>query len=596
MAGQNPHPHLGRPSSLPLRGRSDRLELSAPTCEHTFACPTSSSTATPPSRSSTGPRIRSSWRPPPLSRGTRRSRSPTTTACTGRWSSPRPRGRSASGPSPAPSSRSTTATTSRCCARTATGYRNLCRLITHAHADTRARRAATRVAARASPLEEVERHAAGLVCLSGCARDGALAARVERGEHARGRRARAPPAAAPSGPSASASSSSARSRAATAAATACSPQLAERLGRAVRGHGQRARARALARAPLQDAFVAVRLQDDARRVRARCGAATPRTRWRRRRRWPSASPTTPRRCTSRAAWPSGSSFDLTRDLGYRYPGAEDADRRPPPGRALPRAAWRSATRARQPRPEADRAARGGAGASSARSACPGFFLLHRDLLELAREVALRGARPRAPPARCCRRGGGGGRACPRSSATSPGSRTSTRSRTSCSLGRFLNEELARAARHRPRLPARHPRGADPARARALRPRALGARGGLRRPTAYARRCATSARRSGCRRGGRARRALVRPLERRTTWSATLAARIGERRAASPRWRALVAAGGRGRGPAAPREPAPRRDGHLHRAADRRLPGAAARPWRAARSCSGTRTPAPTPAS
>ena len=35
-----------------------------------------------------------------------------------------------------------------------------------------------------------------------------------------------------------------------------------------------------------------------------------------------------------------------------------------------------------------------------------------------------------------------------------------------------------AARHRPRLPARHPRGADPARARALRPRPLGAGGRL----------------------------------------------------------------------------------------------------------------------
>ena len=32
-------------------------------------------------------------------------------------------------------------------------------------------------------LEDVERNAAGLVCLSGCARDGAVAARIEAGDH-----------------------------------------------------------------------------------------------------------------------------------------------------------------------------------------------------------------------------------------------------------------------------------------------------------------------------------------------------------------------------------------------------------------------------
>ena len=54
------------------------------------------------------------------------------------------------------------------------GYRNLCRLLTAAHAHTRDNTA--RVAEPAwTTLEEVERHAEGLVCLSGCARDGALA-------------------------------------------------------------------------------------------------------------------------------------------------------------------------------------------------------------------------------------------------------------------------------------------------------------------------------------------------------------------------------------------------------------------------------------
>ena len=58
------------------------------------------------------------------------------------------------------------------------GYRNLCRLITEAHAGTRPDR--TR-----PPLPPVTtysalgHHAEGLVCLSGCARHGALARAVE---------------------------------------------------------------------------------------------------------------------------------------------------------------------------------------------------------------------------------------------------------------------------------------------------------------------------------------------------------------------------------------------------------------------------------
>src|SRR5687768_9859043 len=56
------------------------------------------------------------------------------------------------------------------------GYRNLCRLLTRAYELDRLE---PRV-----PLEAVERHTEGLVCLSGCARDGVLARRVERGRHA----------------------------------------------------------------------------------------------------------------------------------------------------------------------------------------------------------------------------------------------------------------------------------------------------------------------------------------------------------------------------------------------------------------------------
>ena len=64
---------------------------------------------------------------------------------------------------------------------TAAGYRNLCRLLTAAHSHTRDGR--RRLAGRPwTTLERVEEHGEGLVCLSGCARDGALAGAWERGE------------------------------------------------------------------------------------------------------------------------------------------------------------------------------------------------------------------------------------------------------------------------------------------------------------------------------------------------------------------------------------------------------------------------------
>jgi len=65
------------------------------------------------------------------------------------------------------------------------GYRNLCRLLTAAHSHTRDR--ADRSASQPwATLEQVEEHAEGLVCLSGCARDGALAGAFERGQTERG--------------------------------------------------------------------------------------------------------------------------------------------------------------------------------------------------------------------------------------------------------------------------------------------------------------------------------------------------------------------------------------------------------------------------
>jgi error-prone DNA polymerase len=67
----------------------------------------------------------------------------------------------------------------------ATGYRNLCRLLTAAHSHTRDNPGRSAGQPWAT-LEQVEEHAAGLVCLSGCARDGALAGAWERRATARG--------------------------------------------------------------------------------------------------------------------------------------------------------------------------------------------------------------------------------------------------------------------------------------------------------------------------------------------------------------------------------------------------------------------------
>src|SRR5213078_2833847 len=59
------------------------------------------------------------------------------------------------------------------------GYRNLCRLVTLAHDGTRAN--PREPLPPSVSLDQLERHAGGLVCLSGCARDGLLARRIETG-------------------------------------------------------------------------------------------------------------------------------------------------------------------------------------------------------------------------------------------------------------------------------------------------------------------------------------------------------------------------------------------------------------------------------
>ena len=108
-------------------------------------------------------------------------------------------------------------------------------------------------------------------------------------------------------------------------------------------------------------------------------------------------------------------FDLTSDHGYRYPGAEDPD-------ADRKLAELCAASLRRPLRRHGARAGGGCGRLEEELRVirtlrlSGFFLLHADLLELAREVA-REVRGPSRRGRCCRPGAGAARASARSSAT-----------------------------------------------------------------------------------------------------------------------------------------------------------------------------------
>ena len=119
------------------------------------------------------------------------------------------------------------------------------------------------------------------------------------------------------------SSCSAPTSATTAPATAGSPALAERLGVPCVASGNVHCHAPLAapgcRTPSSPCATA-----SGWRSPSRCGAATPAPRSPRREAMAAASPSTPRRLPRRRGWPSALRFDLTDELGYRYPGAEDA--------------------------------------------------------------------------------------------------------------------------------------------------------------------------------------------------------------------------------------------------------------------------------
>ncbi|HUC07136.1 MAG TPA: DNA polymerase III subunit alpha, partial [Solirubrobacterales bacterium] len=278
------------------------------------------------------------------------------------------------------------------------GYRNLCRLLTVAHSHTRD--AAQRSAGQPSvTLEQVEEHAEGLVCLSGCAGAGALSAAWERGDAATG-------------------ASTARRLLGAFGRDRFRIELqrpfwrrdrsrnrwlaglAERLGIATVATGN-VHSHAKHRAHLQDAFVAIRRgmtleeSEPLRRGNSSSVLASPQATAARFAEHPDAVTET-LRVAERLE------FDLSRELGYRYPRAEE------PGvdrklaelcRALLAERYAKSSYRAEAEVQLEKELR-----TIRALGLSGFFLLHHDLLVLAREVAeeVRGrgsARSILPPGR-----------------------------------------------------------------------------------------------------------------------------------------------------------------------------------------------------
>ena len=170
------------------------------------------------------------------------------------------------------------------------------------------------------------------------------------------------------------------------------------------------------RARLQDAFVAVRLRRDAwrqsepqpaRQLLLGAGAAGGDGGALRR-------PSRARSPRPRGS-PSGSRFDLTSELGYRYPGAEDPDADRALAELCRARLERALRRRRRERREAERAARGGAARSIRALGLSGFFLLHHDCSSWPARSPPRCAAP-TRRARCCRPAAAAAPASARSSA------------------------------------------------------------------------------------------------------------------------------------------------------------------------------------
>ena len=272
---------------------------------------------------------------------------------------------------------------------TAKGWSNLCRLLTRAHRDTRPPEGGRVVVPASVPLEELLARAEGLVCLSGCARQGVRDEPTLR---------RLLSAFGPEGLRVELQRPFLRHDRALNRGLAA---LARRLGVPCVATGN-VHAHSRERARLQDAFVSIRehatldASEPVRRGNHSHVLASPRAMAARFADHPDAV-----RETLRLA--ERLRFDLTSDLGYRYPGAEneDADHE-----LTVLCADRFDSRYPVGHARRDEAlARLDEELRVIRSlGLSGFFILHWELLELARAVAaeVRGpdtARALLPPGR-----------------------------------------------------------------------------------------------------------------------------------------------------------------------------------------------------
>jgi error-prone DNA polymerase len=257
------------------------------------------------------------------------------------------------------------------------GWRNLCRIVTLAHAHTRDGSARRTLGEPSVELQAVLDHAEGLVCLTGCAGRSAIGSGVADEPVAR----RLLDAFGTEGLRVElqrpyAHGDRARNRALAA--------FARRLGVACVATGN-VHAHARCRAELQDAFVALRnhttldASEPLRRGNFSHVMTTPQA-------MASRFADHPDAVAQTLALAERLTFNLDRDLGYRYPGAEDADAERKlaelcAARLLERYANSAAHGEAQARLTQELNVIGKLGLA-------GFFLLHHEMLELSREVAV----------------------------------------------------------------------------------------------------------------------------------------------------------------------------------------------------------------
>ena len=284
----------------------------------------------------------------------------------------------------------------------ARGYANLCRLITIGHAHTRSahdRRATDPLV----PFDALEAHHHGLVCLTGCARHGLVPQLLAAGNDAAAREAlgRLVGIFGPGNVWVEIQRPATRGSKALARALEA---LADHMGAPVVATGD-VHAHHPRRAFLQDALVAVRhrLTLDAseaeRRGNRQAVLRTPDEMARRMADHPEA-------VRGSVLLAERLTFDLTRDLGYRFPDFVAGH----PGETADQALARDCRRALLDRyPEHGRRDEALTRLDEElglirHHGLSGFFLLHRDILEIAREVALEvrpagSARRALPPGR-----------------------------------------------------------------------------------------------------------------------------------------------------------------------------------------------------